>query len=167
MFGIWDGERVAAVFVDEGGVGAGVVDRLRQLGLPRVFGVNFGGAAQRIDEMGANPRYANKRAETWGDVKEWLEQGCLAADPELRADLTGLDYGNNGKGEIQLKKKEDMKKRGLASPDIADALALTFAMPVGAFAWDLPAPQAYCVTEYDLYREFDDDYWDAKDEFDE
>ncbi len=152
-------EQVAAVFVDEGGVGAGVVDRLRQLGLPRVFGVNFGGAAQRFDEAGAKPRYANKRAEIWGDVKAWLEQGCLAPDPELRADLTGLDYGYNGKGEIQLEKKDDMKKRGLASPDIADALALTFALPVGSFAWDLPAPQAYCVTEYDLYREFDEEYW--------
>ncbi|MDI1285798.1 MAG: hypothetical protein PSV46_15515, partial [Reyranella sp.] len=115
-------EQVAAVFVDEGGVGAGVVDRLRQLGLPRVFGVSFGVAAQRFDEAGAKPRYANKRAEIWGDVKDWLEQGCLAPDPELRADLTGTDYGHNGRGEIQLEKKDDMKKRGLASPDIADAL---------------------------------------------
>jgi hypothetical protein len=58
-----------------------------------------------------------------------------------------------------------MKKRGLASPDIADALALTFALPVSA-NWDLPPVQEYCVTEYDLYAEFDEDYWDQKDEFD-
>ena len=150
--------RVAAVFVDEGGVGAGVVDRLRQLGVPRVFGINFGGAAQRFDVEGAKPRYANKRAEIWGSVKDWLAQGSLAPDPDLAADLSGVEYGFNAKGEIQLEKKDDMKKRGLASPDIADALALTFALPVTP-GWDLPPVQEYCVTEYDLYRDFDEDYW--------
>ena len=159
-------ERVAAVFVDEGGIGAGVVDRLRQLGVPRVFGINFGGAAAPWDEAGARPRYANKRAEIWGSVKDWLEKGALPDDPELGADLTGVEYGFNARGEIQLEKKDDMKKRGLASPDIADALALTFALPVSA-NWDAPPVQAYCVTEYDLYRDFDEDYWDEKDEFDE
>ena len=146
--------------------GAGVVDRLRQLGVPRVFGINFGGAAAAWDEAGAKPRYANKRAEIWGSVKKWLALGCLPDDPELRADLTGVEYGFNAKGEIQLEKKDDMKKRGLASPDIADALALTFALPVTP-GWDLPPVQEYCVTEYDLYRDFDEDYWDDKDEFDE
>jgi len=160
-------ERVGAVFVDEGGVGAGVVDRLRQLGVPRVFGINFGGAAERFDAAGAKPLYANKRAEMWGNVRQWLEQGALPDDPELRADLTGVEYGFNARGEIQLEKKEDMKKRGLASPDIGDALALTFALPVGAFAWDLPPVQAYCVTDYDLYAEFDEDYWYEKDKYDE
>jgi len=159
-------ERVAAVFVDEGGVGAGVVDRLRQLGVPRVFGINFGSAAARFDGEGAKPRYANKRAEIWGSVKDWLEHASLPNDPELAADLTGVEYGFNAKGEIQLEKKDDMKKRGLASPDIADALALTFALPVTA-GWDLPPVQEYCVTEYDLYRDFTEEYWDEKDEFDE
>ena len=159
-------ERVAAVFVDEGGVGAGVVDRLRQLGVPRVVGINFGGAAARVDGEGVKPRYANERAEIWGSVKDWLEQGSLAPDPELAADLSGVEYGFNAKGEIQLEKKDDMKKRGLASPDIADALALTFALPVTP-GWDLPPVQEYCVTEYDLYRDFTDEYWDEKDEFDE
>ena len=158
-------EQVAAVFVDEGGLGAGVVDRLRQLGVPHVFGINFGGAAAAWDAAGAKPRYANKRAEIWGSVKDWLAQGCLPDDPELGADLTGVEYGFNAKGEIQLEKKDDMKKRGLASPDIADALALTFALPVTA-GWDLPPVQEYCVTEYDLYRDFTDEYWDEKDEFD-
>ena len=97
-------------------------------------------------------------------MKAWLEQGCLAPDPELRADLTGLDYGYNGRGEIQLEKKDDMKKRGLASPDIADALALTFAFPV-APGWDLPPVQEYCVTEYDLDRDFADELWE-EDEYD-
>ncbi len=159
-------ERVAAVFVDEGGVGAGVVDRLRQLGVPRVFGINFGGAAARFDGAGAKPRYANKRAEMWGSVKDWLEQASLPDDPDLAADLTGVEYGFNARGEIQLERKEDMKKRGLASPDIADALALTFALPV-APGWDRPPARAHAVSEYDLYRDFTDEYWNEKDEFDE
>ena len=159
-------ERVAAVFVDEGGLGAGVVDRLRQLGVPKVFGVAFAGAAQRFDDAGAKPRYANKRAEIWGNLKEWLGHASLPDDAELAADLTGIEYGYNARGEIQLEKKDDMKKRGLASPDIADALALTFALPTGAFGWDLPEPQAYCDTEYDLYRDFDEDDPRWKSEYD-
>ena len=122
-------EGVRAVFVDEGGVGAGVVDRLRQLGVPFVFGVNFGGARRALGRRGAKPLYANKRAEMWGNMKDWLAQGAVPTDAELRADLCGVEYGFNGKNEIQLEKKDDMKKRGLASPDLADALALTFAHP--------------------------------------
>ena len=56
----------------------------------------------------------------WGNLKDWLDLGCLPDDPELRSDLTGLEYGFNGKSEIQLEKKDNMKKRGLASPDTAD-----------------------------------------------
>jgi hypothetical protein len=152
-------EAVRAVFVDEGGVGAGVVDRLRQLGVPFVFGVNFASAAERWDAAGAKPLYANKRAEMWGNMKDWLTRGALPDNAELRGDLCGIEYGYNGKGEIQLEKKEDMKKRGLASPDLGDALALTFAHPVSTAAWDLPPVQAFMKTEYDLYAEFDEDYW--------
>ncbi len=161
-------EGVKGIFVDEGGLGAGVVDRLRQLGARYVVGVNFGSGAERWDADGAKPLYANKRAEIWGNLRDWLKTGCLPPDPELRADLTGIEYGYNAKGEIQLEKKEDMKKRGLASPDIGDALALTFAAPATSFAWDLEVPvQEYCITKYDLYRDFKEDYWDEEDEFDE
>jgi hypothetical protein len=60
--------------------------------------------------------------------------GIILNDPELQADLTGVEYAYNIRNEIQLEAKEAMKKRGLSSPDIADALALTFAYPV----FDLP-----------------------------
>ncbi len=152
-------EGVRAVFVDEGGVGAGVVDRLRQLGVPFVFGVNFGGAAERWDSDGAKPLYANKRAEMWGTMKDWLAQGIVPSDAELRADLCGVEYGFNGKNEIQLEKKDDMKKRGLASPDLADALALTFAHPVTGGSWDLPQAQEFYKTDYDPFAKLDEDYW--------
>jgi hypothetical protein len=96
-----------------------------------VQGVNFGSPAARWDGQSARSLYANKRAEMWGNLKDWIAGGgALPADPELSADLTGVEYGYTATGEIQLEKKEDMKKRGLASPDIADALALTFAHPV-------------------------------------
>ena len=67
----------------------------------------------------------------WGGVKEWLRQGgALPNDDEIRDDLIGPEYGFAHNDAIQLEKKEDMKKRGLSSPDCGDALALTFAHAV-------------------------------------
>jgi len=110
------------VFVDGGGVGGGVIDRLRQLGHD-VIEVNFGGKPD-------NPKkYVNKSAEMWDRVKAWLPTGHLDQDELLAMDLTGREYGFNGADQIVMEKKEDMKRRGLASPDDADALALTFAYP--------------------------------------
>ena len=79
--------------------------------------------------------YGNKRAEMWGNMREWLKGGAIPNDRELLADLTGVRYGytiKQGRDAIILEKKEDMKKRGLASPDSGDALCLSFAYPVGA-----------------------------------
>ncbi len=114
--------QVDAVFVDGGGVGGGVVDRLRQLHV-NVTEVNFGSKAE-------DARYQNKRAEMWGNMREWLPGGAIPDDRELMDDLIGVEYGFTPTNKIQLEKKEDMKRRGLASPDLGDALALTFAYPV-------------------------------------
>lgn len=111
-----------ALFVDSVGIGAGVVDRLRQLGY-RVIESN-GGSAAREKTCG------NLRAQMWTDMKEWLKAGSLPNDCELKSDLVGLEYFFDAKGRLMLEKKEDMKKRGLNSPDIADALAMTFTLPV-------------------------------------
>ena len=111
-----------AVFVDGGGVGGGVVDRLRQLHVDCIE-VNFGSKAE-------DARYNNKRAEIWGNMRDWLQGGAIPEDRELMDDLIGVEYGFTPTNKIQLEKKEDMKKRGLASPDMADALALTFSYPV-------------------------------------
>lgn len=111
------------VFVDGVGVGGGVVDRLRQLGF-RVMDVNGGGRPTHVD------RYSNKRAEMWGEMRNWLRDGgCLPKDDELKSELIGPQYSFTTKHQIKLERKEDMKKRGLRSPNIADALALTFASP--------------------------------------
>ena len=110
------------VFIDVTGMGWGVYDRLRQL-RPRVnlYPVQVGETA--IEDQ----RFYNRRAEIWWRIREWLEAGgCLPHDIELEADLTGIEYGYDTKERVQLEKKEDMKARGLASPDSADALALTF-----------------------------------------
>lgn len=120
---LYESERPDALFIDGGGVGGGVIDRLRQL-LPsgKIHEVNFGASAR-------NPnKYRNKRAEMWGDMKDSLIAGLeLPIDRELETDLTAIEYGFTDDLKIQLEKKEDMKKRGLASPDSGDALALTFA----------------------------------------
>ena len=112
-----------AVFVDGGGVGGGVVDRLKQLGY-RVIEVQSGEKAHD-DE-----KYLNKRAEMWGELRDWLVYGCIDNDDALIDDLTGPEYALHVKGQIKLESKDAMKKRGLRSPDDADALALTFAEPV-------------------------------------
>lgn len=123
---------VDAVFVDAGGPGAGVVDRLRAMGIPH-FAINFGGGADRSQMVIDATRYGNKRSEMWGYMREWLKGGAIPDNTEMETDLTGVWYtfrdGKNG-SDIVLEKKEHMKARGLASPDNGDALALTFAYPV-------------------------------------
>jgi hypothetical protein len=125
-----------AVFVDGTGIGWGVVDRLVQLGCSTVRGIDFGSSADRADGSEAAVRYANKRAEMWGHMKEWCKFGCLPEDRSLSADLTAVDYGYDASDAIRLERKDDMRKRGLASPDDGDALALTFAYPVERRNWE-------------------------------
>jgi hypothetical protein len=115
--------RPAVVFVDEVGVGAGVVDRLRQLG-NTVIGVNAG---ESPDDKAT---YYNKRAEMWGRMRDWLRDGGdVPMDMDLRSALIGVEYGYSDaqSGEkLRLERKADMKKRGQSSPDEGDALAYTF-----------------------------------------
>lgn len=133
----------AATFVDGIGVGAGVVDRLRQLGY-NVIDVQSGARAND------GVLYRNKRAEMWGNMRVWLQEDGpdLPDDRDLESALTGLEYGYTVGGQIQLESKQDAKARGLASPDEADAIAMTFAEPIA-----VDAGRAYATgqTDYDLY----------------
>jgi hypothetical protein len=125
--------RPKAIFVDEGGVGAGVVDRLKQLGVSGVIGVNFGSAGGDNGIAGEGEeavRVANKRAEMYALLRTWLKGGAISDDPDLETELTSIGYGFRPDNSILLESKESMKSRGLSSPDKADALALTFAAPV-------------------------------------
>lgn len=118
-----------AIHIDGGGVGGGVVDRCRQLGMS-VREVQFGGKPDRAQADSDPTRYANKRAEMWGYMREALKVIAIPDDGDLHKALTGVQYGMNARDEIILEAKESMKKRGEASPDLADALALTYAYPV-------------------------------------
>lgn len=122
------------VNVDVGGVGASPCDWLRHNGYP-VNEINFARKASN------EKRYKNLRAEMWGRMRDWLEAGgCLPDDEDLVSDLTGVEYGYTPTNQLLLERKEDMKKRGLPSPDNADSLALTFAIPVNEYLDDLPSP---------------------------
>lgn len=145
--------------VDEGGVGGGVVDRLRQLRIP-VIGVDFGSGADGVNVNDAT-KYANKRAEIWGAMREWLKGGRIpnikcGENIDLVDELTGPLYGLNAKEEIQLESKKDMRRRKVPSPNVADALACTFAYPVMPATTGLPQEQKPRVADdynpYDLER---------------
>lgn len=121
-----------AVFIDGGGVGAGVIDFLRHLGHSPIE-VQFGGTASI--PLGGELA-ANKRAEMYLSLRQWLrEGGALESSRELQSQLIAIEYGHSrikGKQDaIQLTPKDEMDD----SPDWADAIALTFAFPVTAKAW--------------------------------
>lgn len=124
-------EHPDAIFVDAGNIGAAVVDRLRQLGIENVYEVWFGGEGRDANWNGVKVRTANKRAEMWTNMREWLKSGSIPDEQKLIDDLVGPLYSFAGDDtRIMLERKKDMKKRGLASPDDGDALACTFAEPV-------------------------------------
>lgn len=109
-----------AIMVDGGGVGGPVIDRIRQLGYD-VVEVQFGGKA-------TDPRFADKRMEMWASMRDWLRTASLPPDNQLVQELTGPTYTfADRNGKQRLESKDDMRARGLPSPDRADALACTFA----------------------------------------
>jgi phage terminase large subunit len=113
----------AVVAIDEGGLGAGVVDRLKEQRY-KIRGVNFANKSK-------NPMmYGNLRAQIWGSMKDWLRTASIPNEKMLKTDLISPMMKPDSKGSIFLEGKKEMKARGLASPDSADAIALTFAFPV-------------------------------------
>jgi hypothetical protein len=118
------------LFVDVGERGSAIVDRILELDggkyAQRVVGVNFGGTDLQQPE-----RHRNKRAEMWSFMRDWLESGVVSIpdSDELHADLMAPGYKYDSNTRLLLESKEDMRKRGVRSPDGGDALALTFAEP--------------------------------------
>lgn len=126
-----DAPYIDVLFIDYGGSGWELGGMLREAGFAdRIRIINFG----------ANPlnkqAYANKRAEMYGELKKWLtdsnEPVTIPDSDTLHADLTAASYSYDSRSRLRLERKEDIKKRGLRSPDGADSLALTFAFPIGA-----------------------------------
>ena len=114
-----------AVFCDAG-AGSGVIDRLRQLSYD-VIEIPFGGKATKPEQ------YINRRTEMWWLMKQWIEEGgAIPNDTALKQELATPIYWYDNVGRRVLESKDQIKKRlqGAGSPDLADALALTFALPV-------------------------------------
>jgi hypothetical protein len=130
-------DKPARVNIDVGGLGVGVYDRLIELGHSRslIQAINFGGKPVEpppLDETGkpgGGP--ANRRAEMWSNMKHVLEEGrfSLPDRDSLQADLVSCGYKYNSEGRLVLESKQDMRRRGVPSPDEGDAVALCFAEP--------------------------------------
>ena len=131
--------RPSEILVDSIGLGAGVVDRLRELGLP-VRGVNVSEAPS----MGKT--YQNLRTELIFKLRGWLEErgSKIPHDDQLIAELTSIRYSFGSSGKMKAESKDEMRRRGLSSPDLADAVCLTMAsdaataLGVGTTSWGQP-----------------------------
>ena len=139
------GLECAGLFVDGGGVGGGVVDQLRNLSYNPIE-VQFGGGP--TDKT----TYRFKSDEMWGCMRDSIATRLiLPEDGELKDQLTQREYGYTLTGnKIHLETKKDMKARGLSSPDLADALALTFAMEVAPKSLEENTSQTV-VSDYDPF----------------
>lgn len=119
---------VVKMFIDVGGLGAGIIDRLHELTYTkRVVAVNFGESA--IDDE----KYYNRRSEMWGEMKDWFDdiRGVDVPDSDsFHMDVVTPAYGYDSTSRVKLEKKEDIKKRLGRSTDEGDSVALTFAEPV-------------------------------------
>jgi len=116
-------EHKASIVNVDLGYGTGIVSAGTTMGRSWNL-ISFAG---KSSDMGC----VNKRAEMWKDMRDWLKGGgAIPPDDVMRTDLTGPETVPKLDGKIQLESKEDMKRRGIPSPNRADALALTFAMPV-------------------------------------
>jgi hypothetical protein len=112
------------VVIDEGGVGSGVYDRLKEQGYKQVKPFNFGWKASNTSAWG------NARAEVWSKLRDWLKTASIPKDQRLKDDLTGPMKKPNSAGVMFLEGKKEMKARGVASPDAGDAIAVTLFYPV-------------------------------------
>ena len=133
-------EKPDQVAIDVGGLGAGVVDRLEELGHGNVIvPINFGSAA--LDPK----RFINRRAEMWWELRDWLDGDMPVMIPDrddLHTDLVAPQYKYDSNQRRKLESKDDIKKRGLRSTDCGDALALTFAEPLIKDEFDMPIAPA-------------------------
>lgn len=138
-----DSEKPKRMFIDVGGLGAGIYDRLKEMGYEHVVrAINFGSPPleppKYADDGSEIPGPLNRRAEIWMKSREWLEDVAGADVPDedaLQGEACGPGYKYDSLTRLALEKKEDMRRRGVASPDGWDAVALTFAEPVGPDNW--------------------------------
>ena len=138
----WNDFGASVIFVDAIGIGAGVFDRCKQLKMPVK---EVMGSHKSTKPM----EYFNMRSQLWGEMRHWINNGPdLPYNDELRNQLVGMTYGYTAKMQIALTTKKDIKKMGLSSPDIADALSLTFAQEVYGSARVKSRPRQVVATNY-------------------
>jgi phage terminase large subunit len=118
--------RPKEILIDTIGLGAGAVDRLRELDLgPLVRGINVG------DVPAANDRFVRLRDELWWAMREWFETReanlPFPKDEAFVNEICSPRYAYTSSGKIKVETKDEMRKRGVHSPDLGDALMLTFA----------------------------------------
>lgn len=131
--------------IDATGLGGPIYDRLIQLGF-YVIPVIFGAKADNQRD------YVNKSAEIWARMRQFImDGGAIHSSERLEDELTSREYMHNSKGQLVLESKDSMKKRGVASPDWADALALTFASSVASMVRG---------TKDDIAGQRDKKHWD-------
>ena len=140
LMAFMDEHKPDKVVIDADGLGVGVIDPIRSLGLgSRLFDFHGGQRAERSEA------YYNFRAECWARMRDWLKNGAeIPDDRELAQDLCGPRYSYSAKSQIQLERKQDMKSRGLASPDSADCLAMSLAVEVAPHREPVPLPVYVC-----------------------
>ena len=120
--------RPETIFIDAIGIGAGVFDQTKQMGLPVVEVV--------VSTKSSDPKtYFNLRSQLWGEMRDWLNNGAdIPLDNmDLKSQLVAMTYGFNNRLQIQMANKKDMKRQGLDSPDIPDSISLTFASNTFAY----------------------------------
>ncbi len=121
---IIEDEKPIKVYIDCIGIGAGIVDRLREMGYHQVEGINVGRSANEKE------KFANLRAELWWIMRDWLMQNELPVEIPDNDDLHGAlvtpSYKYRSNEQLLIESKDDIRKRGMPSPDEADALSLTF-----------------------------------------
>jgi hypothetical protein len=157
IHGAWVEWRPDGIFIDEGGVGGGVVDNCRRQQL-FVMGIQFQqkDSITNVSTDTSGERYANMRAAMYGAARSWLKGGALPLDSDLRTAMLAIRYTFNVRDEILLTSKEDLLDD---NPDLdldtLDAFCLTFGGPLAPNAYaggDHPHPPAI-ETEYDPYSE--------------
>lgn len=142
--------RPDAIMIDETGIGGPMVDRIRTLlgDMVPVFGVQFGGASP-------NKKLSNMRAYMWWKMRDWLRlTGCIPDDNQLSYQLTSPEYFHDKHDRVCLESKDDMKARGLSSPDRADGLCISFAydiQPRNNTAINRSGKQDRAARDYDPY----------------
>jgi phage terminase large subunit len=114
-------------FIDAGGLGGPFVDIMLAMDLDvdcQIVGVEPAGKPWK-------PGFYNLRAQMWFDMAEWMRTGCIPDDDVLHAELTAPVYKFKSNDKRIVESKDDLEKRGVQSPDEADGLAQTFALPIG------------------------------------